>query len=199
MIEFNIFFNKFIAILIFLSHALLFLFLILIVYVKILKKELPLILEEVWEFTEENSLILAFFVVLAGILGSLIYSEVIGIPACDLCWIQRIVIYPQIIIIGLALYHKSYKVFNYVLSLNIIGLSIAIYQYFMQMINYSGPCPISGGACFGKEVFEFGYITISLMSITLMVFVLILTYIWKNEEGKKQIKGKNIQKIEDRE
>lgn len=194
---FELFFNKFAGILIFLSHFLLILFLFFIFYVKILKRDLPVILRDVWEFIEDYSLLLAFLVVLAGIAGSLIYSEILKIPICNLCWIQRILIYPQIIFLGVALYNKSRQVFNYVLGLNAFGLAIAIYQYIMQMISYSGPCPLGGTAeCFGLEVFEFGYITIPLMSITLMTFVLILTYIWKNAGERERIKGANIQKIE---
>ena len=67
------------------------------------------------------------------------------------------------------------------------------------MISYSGPCLVGGGGCFGREVFEFGYITIPLMSITLMIFVIIFTYIWKNAQEKERVKGKNIQRIKESE
>jgi hypothetical protein len=35
-------------------------------------------------------------------LGSLYYSEVAGYPPCTLCWYQRIAIYPQVVVLGVA-------------------------------------------------------------------------------------------------
>ncbi|MFA6022589.1 MAG: disulfide bond formation protein B [Candidatus Pacearchaeota archaeon] len=199
MVLLETFVNKIAAISILASHILLAVFLLFFVYVKFLKKELSPYWQEVWEFIEKNSLLFAFLMVTGGTFGSLVYSEILKLPPCDLCWLQRVFIYPQVIILGVALWKKQRDIFDYVIGLNVIGLVFAIYQYTMQMINYSGPCPIGFGtaSCFTKDVFEFGYITIPLMSLTLMVFLIILTYISKQSGKREKVSKENIQRIEE--
>jgi disulfide bond formation protein DsbB len=195
---FELFFNNIVGIVMLLSHLLILIFVLSYVYTKLTKKDLPLFMDKFWNFMKNNSLKLAFIIVTGGIIGSLIYSEIFKIPVCELCWIQRIVIYPQILILSYALYNKSAKIFNYILTLNVAGLLVGGYQYFMQMVSYAGPCPLSGAvSCFGKEVFIFNYITIPLMSVTLMVLVTLLVYINKIHTNKERFTKQNIQRIEE--
>lgn len=194
---FESFFNNLVGICVLLSHIVLLVFIIGYIYFKVLKNDMSEFMQDLWEFLESNALLLSFIFVIVGIIGSLIYSNILNIPACPLCWVQRAVIYPQVIILGLALYNKKYKIYNYILGLNAIGFVVGVYQYVMQMISYSGPCPIGGTvSCFGREVFIFNYITIPLMSVTLMVFVVLLVYIDEKKRENERVAGKNIQKIE---
>ena len=183
----EIFLNKFLGIGTLVLHIVLGLSLFIWLYHKSLKKtgkRLPSFLYNIKNFIQTNSLLFAFILTLGATIGSLIYSEIIGLPPCDLCWYQRALIYPQVIILLVALIKKDREIFDYVIGLNIIGIIISSYQYIMQMINYSGPCPIGSGgiACFSKDVFEFGYITIPLMSLSVFVVVIVLTYMAKNEK-----------------
>src|SRR3990167_11056557 len=59
----------------------------------------------------KRAFILAFLVALIATLGSLTYSEILGYDPCKLCWIQRIFMYPQVLVLGLALWgkHKESK------------------------------------------------------------------------------------------
>lgn len=185
--DFGIFLNKFIGIGTLFLHIFLVLLLVSFIYHKITKKKLPKLGASIKCFLSENGILLAFLLVLGSTIGSLVYSEVIGIPACDLCWYQRALIYPQVVILLVALIKKEKKIFDYVLGLNVIGLIIGGYQYFMQMVGYSGPCPISGGVnCFAKDVIEFGYITIPAMSLTVFITVIVLTWMAKKSKDKKE-------------
>ena len=181
------FLNKFIGLGTLVIHIILGLMLISYIYHKSTKKKLPKFGSNIKNFLSENGILFAFLLVLGATIGSLIYSEVIGIPACDLCWYQRALLYPQVVILAVALVKKNRDIYDYVIGLNIIGIIIAGYQYIMQMINYSGPCPIgSGGAnCFTKDVFEFGYITLPLMSISVFVLLALLTYFYKVHKIEK--------------
>lgn len=182
----EIFINKFVGLGTLVINIILGLMLISFIYHKITKKRLPKFGINFKNFLSENGILLAFFLTLGATIGSLIYSEVIGIPACDLCWYQRALIYPQVIILGVALLKKNKEIFDYVLGLNFVGIIIGGYQYIMQMIGYSGPCPVSGGvACFTKDVLEFGYITIPAMSLTVFVVVIVLTYMAKKGKYTK--------------
>ncbi|MBS3072974.1 disulfide bond formation protein B [Candidatus Pacearchaeota archaeon] len=189
----EIFFNKLIGIGTLVIHIILGLALIIFIYAKINKKKLPDFVHDSNKFLSENGIALSFLIALGASIGSLVYSEIIGLPPCDLCWYQRALIYPQVIILGVALLKKNNEIFDYVLGLNIIGILIGGYQYVMQMINFSGPCPVSGGIdCFTRDVIEFGYITIPLMSITVFVIIIVLTFMAKNKHLERFQKGTEL-------
>lgn len=179
----EIFLNKFLGLGVLVLHILLALILVSFIYHRITKKRLPKFGSNFKNFLIENGILFAFVLTLGATIGSLIYSEIIGLPPCDLCWYQRAFVYSQVIILGVALLKKNKEIFDYIVGLNIIGIIISGYQYVMQMINYTGPCPIGSGgiACFSKDVFEFGYITLPLMSLTIFVVVIVLTYMAKHE------------------
>ena len=50
---------------------------------------------------------LAWFVVAASFLGSLYFSEVANFVPCNLCWYQRIAMYPLVIILAIAAYRDD--------------------------------------------------------------------------------------------
>ena len=160
-------------------------FLILVLYTKKSGKKFES-LDGVWAFIKNNALILAFLIVLFGTLLSLYYSEVIGYQTCNLCWLQRVLIYPQVLILGIAIWKKQKDIFDYLIGLNIIGLIIAIYNHYLQISGKLGYCGSGGVACNKLYVFEFGYITIPMMAITLFISVILLTYVYK-----KTYSGKN--------
>src|SRR3989344_9597668 len=60
-------------------------------------------------FFGKNGIALAFFVSLSATVISLFYSDVVGFEPCKLCWFQRIFMYPQILILGLAWFRKDHK------------------------------------------------------------------------------------------
>ena len=120
---------------------------------------------------------LSFIIVLGAFVGSLFYSEIAGFPPCSLCWYQRIFIYPQIILIGVALIWRDRAIARYLLPLSIIGGVIALYNSYLQ---YGGspliPCAANVAAisCAQRFVFEFGYLTLPLMSLTAFVLLILL-------------------------
>ena len=67
----------------------------------------------------------AWIVALVATLGSLYYSEVRLFLPCELCWYQRIFMYPQAVILGLALWRQDLGVWPYSLALALIGGSIS--------------------------------------------------------------------------
>ncbi|AFH39519.1 disulfide bond formation protein DsbC [Thermus parvatiensis] len=79
------------------------------------------------EAVERKTLYLAFawVVALVATLGSLYYSEVRLFLPCELCWYQRIFMYPQAVILGLALWRQDFGVWPYSLALSLIGGSIS--------------------------------------------------------------------------
>ena len=131
-------------------------------------------------FFKENYLVLAFILALAAVSGSLFYSEIAGYEPCKLCWFQRIFMYPQVFLFGLALYKKDRGIAPYSLLLSIIGAVIAAYHYLLQLdIAPSLPCSAVGYSVSCSQVFvmNFGYITIPLMSLTVFSLIAMLMFI----------------------
>src|SRR3989338_4106592 len=93
-------------------------------------------------------LVSGFVVVLTSVVLSLVYSDFIGFEPCKLCWIQRIFLYPQVVILGLALWKKSRDAAEYCLALSVIGAVIAGYHFYGQSFNPSAlpACDVAGGA-----------------------------------------------------
>lgn len=125
--------------------------------------------KKVLGLVDENVLKIGFVVSLIAVAGSLFYSEIAGYEPCKLCWFQRILMYPQLVLFGLALIKKDRRIIDYAFFLSIIGVLVAGYHYYLQIggssilscstIGYSVDCSETFGA-------EFGYITIPLMAFS---------------------------------
>lgn len=117
------------------------------------------------------------FVALA---GSLVYSNIVGFPPCDLCWVQRIFIYPQVLIASVSLWRKEKLAVYYTLPLSVLGGIVALYHSYVLWGGGSIlPCTASGGACSKVYVMEYGYITIPVMALTTFIYLLTVSYIYK--------------------
>ena len=114
----------------------------------------------------------AWLVAIVATGGSLYLSEVLGWTPCELCWYQRIFMYPLAIILGVAVLQKDPQVHRYVLPMTMIGGAIALYHYLLQwgIVQLSATCGIDAVSCVQGDKW-FGFITIPLLA--LIAFVLI--------------------------
>ncbi len=78
--------------------------------------------------SRDNRLYLAWVVALIATLGSLYFSEVRHFNPCILCWYQRICMYPQVLLLGIAAFGSDLGIRRYVLPLAVIGWCTALYQ-----------------------------------------------------------------------
>ena len=128
----------------------------------------------------------AWFVSLIATMGSLYFSEIKGFIPCDLCWYQRISMYPLVLILGIATVQNDLKAFRYVLPLSLLGGSISVLHYLEQKIPGFGgfkPC-VSGVPCNAEYINWLGFITIPFLA--LIAFVLITAFMlflaWKEKD-----------------
>jgi disulfide bond formation protein DsbB len=132
------------------------------------------------KLVEEYALFIIFSVSLTGTLLSLYYSDYIGLEPCVLCWWQRIFLYPQVILAGIATWKNDRNIFLYSLWLSIIGAVISGYQSLLQY-GVSSPLPCAAGgtavSCAKVYFMEFGYITIPLMAFTAFLITAGAAYI----------------------
>jgi len=118
---------------------------------------------------------LAFGTALIAMLGSLYYSEIAGFVPCQLCWYQRILMYPLTLILLVGILRHDPTVTGYVLPFSVIGIGVSTYHYLIQLgvIEHSAACRV-GVPCVVRYVNYFGFVTIPLMALT--AFVLITAY-----------------------
>ncbi|MDP2593603.1 MAG: disulfide bond formation protein B [bacterium] len=122
---------------------------------------------------------LAFSAALIAVLGSLTYSEIVGYDPCKLCWIQRIFMYPLVLVLGVALWRREVKnLIPYILILAIPGAIVAVSHYYLQVSGVSiFPCDAVGysAACSQRFVLQFGYITIPMMALSSFLLITVST------------------------
>lgn len=140
----------------------------------------------VYSFVDKYVLQLLFVASLTALVGSLAYSNIIGFPPCELCWIQRIFMYPQVLLSGMALWKKDKNIVNYLLPLSVLGGIVALYHSLTHLGIGDGVvgCTSALGDCGKLYVHEYGYITIPLMSLTVFVYLISLSIIYYNSNKK---------------
>lgn len=132
--------------------------------------------QELTRLVVRNALLLTFVVSLSGAVFTLLYSDVFGFVPCGLCWFERIMLYPIVIISGLALWkHEGARMADYILALAIPGALISLYHHYIQMGGSElVKCPAANADCAKRIIFEFGYITFPFLAFVLFVFLIVL-------------------------
>ena len=110
--------------------------------------------------------------------GSLFFSEIAGFIPCELCWYQRICMYPLSIITLLAALANDRRVARYLLPLPLFGAGVSVYHLLVEngVVGQSKTCLISApGGCGVKWINEFGYVTIPTLALT--AFALLFAFL----------------------
>ena len=76
--------------------------------------------------------------------GSLWFSLGLGLTPCDLCWYQRIFMYPLVVVLGVATFERRAAVSRTALPLVGLGLGLAAYHSYLQATMTA--CTL-GGSC----------------------------------------------------
>ncbi len=120
---------------------------------------------------------LALLTALVSTSGSLFLSQVMGWTPCDLCWYQRIFMYPLVVIFASSLFFNNKNVSDYAIPMTVIGAGISIYHYFVQVMSeIQSGCAPGGVDCSTTHTFYFDYMSIPIMALTGFVIIFILSY-----------------------
>ena len=101
--------------------------------------------------------------------GSLFFSEIAGFVPCELCWYQRICMYPLSITTLLAAIFNERRIAPYLLPFPVIGAGVSVYHLLIEngVVKQASACLISApGGCATKWINEFGYMTIPTLALT---------------------------------
>lgn len=135
------------------------------------------------------------FMAAAGMLGSLYFSNYgdpianiklldpfplgAGLLPCRLCWYARILLYPMVPLMIVAIWTKDRSFSKYILPLAALGLPLEIYHYIIQLLpkslnigscDYFSPCNVT-------QVSYFGFITIPFLAF--IAFAVIFALAWR--------------------
>lgn len=114
----------------------------------------------------------AWVVAIVATLGSLYFSEVRHFVPCLLCWYQRILMYPLVLILGVATFQQDRQAVKYALPLSLLGVLVSGYHIMVERIPAlgSGICS-SGVPCSLKYIEWLGFITIPTLSFAAFVII----------------------------
>jgi disulfide bond formation protein DsbB len=125
---------------------------------------------------------LGFLMSFGSVIVSHFYSTIAHFEPCEFCWWARILIFPQAVLFGVALYYKNKKqnhdalVMTTSLIMSVIGGLLMAFQYYSQMFDPSllDACVANGASCTKLYFVSFGYITIPMMALTGFIFMILV-------------------------
>jgi disulfide bond formation protein DsbB len=106
--------------------------------------------------------------------GSLYYSLGAHYVPCELCWYQRICMYPLSVMLVIAAWRRDPAVRRYAAPLVLIGIVIATYHTQLQAYPEQRTfCDVTN-PCSSRYVWEFGFVSLPLMALVAFLAIGIL-------------------------
>jgi len=132
------------------------------------------------EFLATYAVQLAVGPALAALLSSLYFSEIRGFVPCELCWFQRILMYPIPILLIVGIFNDDWLLPKYVLPLSITGLGVSTYHYLLQNHVFGSTMCSAGVSCAIRYINAYGFITIPFLAgvAFLLITILMLGVNW---------------------
>ncbi len=125
----------------------------------------------------------AWVVALVATLGSIFFGELSAKEPCSLCWIQRILMFPLAVILGIAAFRHAPKIIIYVLPLSLLGLTVALYHTLTIGLF---PTPLGCAVCKISELSPrpYSFPLLSLIAFGLINLLLIWTALLNRNSRK---------------
>lgn len=125
-----------------------------------------------------DALRIAALAAVVATVGSLYFSEVRNFQPCNLCWFQRIGMYPLAVLLVVASITNDRRIGRYIFPLAFAGAAVSIYHYQLERF------PQQESISCSKEIpcttiwFEaFGYITLPMLALSAFALISMLTWI----------------------
>lgn len=126
----------------------------------------------------------AWVIALIATLGALFLSEIMGLVPCELCWYQRIFMFPLVFVLAVGLATSDTQVFKYALPLVAAGWLAAAYHnllYVGVIPEALQPCG-AGPSCAKADLNLLGFISIPLLSLVAFTTLAVLLIVKKGPQ-----------------
>jgi disulfide bond formation protein DsbB len=123
-----------------------------------------------------QSVVFAWIVATVTTLGSLYYSEHAGFVPCELCWYQRIVMYPLVIVLGVAALRRDRAVWITTLVFVVIGAPLSLYHWLVERVpafEESSSCSTTA-PCSAPWFEKLGFVTLAWMAMSAFLLIGVL-------------------------
>lgn len=136
------------------------------------------------------ALCMAWLLACLSTFGSVYAVEGFNLESCYLCWLQRIGIYPLILILGMATLNQCYTIIPYVVPQLFLGCILAVYHIIIQMnpsLEIHALCP-TGPSCIEKFDIGMGFLTFPMLSVVAYSLIIgCLLYAWYQAQQNSQL------------
>ncbi|MEI7593977.1 MAG: disulfide oxidoreductase [Actinomycetes bacterium] len=117
---------------------------------------------------------LAWIVAMGTTLGSLYYSQIAEYVPCELCWFQRIAMYPLALILLIAALRNDRWIWVYAVPLSAIGAAISVYHTQLQAFPEQATFCSTTVPCTTRYVWQFGFVSLPFMALAAFSFIMVM-------------------------
>jgi disulfide bond formation protein DsbB len=144
------------------------------------------------DFLGKNAILFSALIGIAGIAGSLFYSQFANFAPCELCWVERAFLYTSAVIFTVAVLARGAEkvreygviVRNTGLTLSAIGFIVSAYHSYIQFGGSSlFNCSATGVSCEYVYFVDYGYVTIPVMALTAFALIILLMLFHRKNSG----------------
>jgi disulfide bond formation protein DsbB len=129
-------------------------------------------------------LLLIADIALISSVAAVVYQYVYLTPVCELCWWQRIVLFPLPLVALVGAYYKEVSTHITIAAMSFVGFLLAVYHYHDHVLTFvfkqvsTLPCAATGltPACSESPILVFGFMTIPGMGVLGFLAILILCF-----------------------
>jgi disulfide bond formation protein DsbB len=148
-----------------------------------------------------QSVVFACIVATVTTLGSLYYSEHAGFLPCELCWYQRIVMYPLVIVLGVAALRKDRAVWMTAGVFVVLGAPLSLYHWLVERVpafEESSSCSAIT-PCNTPWFEKWGFVTLAWMAMSafLLIGVLLVCTALGAREHTDETSTPNVRALEE--
>jgi disulfide bond formation protein DsbB len=128
---------------------------------------------DVARFIGPQAVLVAWIVAIVTTLGSLYYSEHAGYLPCELCWYQRILMYPLVIVLGVGWLRRDRKAWMTAAPFVVIGAPLSLYHWLVERVPSfaeSSSCSIVA-PCTTPYFEKLGFVTLAWMCLSSFLLI----------------------------